>query len=177
MTPAWMEGLKIRCLCRHDFNRTGLAWGLFLSIESLLPAIQALYDAQFFLEDISTLDAMDGFVIVYHLCAYEGPDRAALYVILSHQDPKIPSISLLYSGALWHERETTDFFGIRFKGHPEPKPLLLPEDMTGHPLLKEEKERAPLRDLLDPGKILSRDPDFLYFEETETSEVGGKTDD
>ncbi len=176
MTPQWMEGLKIRCLCRHDFKKTGLTWGLFLSSGALLGVVQSLSDGEFFLEDISTLDAMEGFVIVYHLSAYEGPERVALYVILPHQDPQIPSISPLYRGALWHERETMDFFGIRFTGHPDPKPLLLPEDMTDHPLLKQEKDRASLRDLLDPGEILSRDPDFLYFEKTETPEANGKAE-
>ena len=71
----------------------------------------------------------------------------------------------VYSGAIWHERESMDFFGIRFSGHPDPKPLLLPEDMTEHPLQKEEKDRAPLRDLLDPGEIVEKDPEFLFFEE------------
>ena len=37
--------------------------------------------------------------------------------------------------------------------------------MTDHPLQKEEKARAPLKDLLDPGEIVERDPDFLFFEE------------
>ena len=165
MTPAWMKGLKPLCLCRHDFQKTGLTWGLFLSPDALLGAVQALCEAGFFLEDISTLDSMEGFVVVYHLSGYNGADRVGLYVILPHDEPQIPTISALYGGAIWHERETTDFFGIRFGGHPDPKPLLLPEDMTEHPLQKEEKDRAPLRDLLDPGEIVEKDPEFLFFEE------------
>ena len=168
MTPAWMDGLKALCKCRHTFEKTGGAWGLFLSPDALVDAVRRLFQTGFFLEDISALDSANGFVVVYHLSAYSGPDRVALYVILPHDNPQIPSISAVYSGALWHERETMDFFGIRFTGHPDPKPLLLPEDMTDHPLIKEDKNRVPLKDLLDPGEIVERDPDFLFFEEKDS---------
>ena len=178
MTPEWMDGLKTLCKCRHNFKKTGITWGLFLSPGSLVDAAQRLFQSGFFLEDISGLDSANGFVAVYHLSPYSRPDRVALYVILPHDDPQIPSISAVYSGALWHERETMDFFGIHFTDHPDPKPLLLPEDMTCHPLRKEEKARAPLKDLLDPGEIVERDPGFLFFEEfnlpTEESKPEGK---
>ena len=178
MTPAWMEGLEILCKCRHDFGKTGITWGLFLSPDTLVDGALRLFQAGFFLEDISTLDSANGFVAVYHLSAYSEADRVALYVILPHDDPQIPSISTVYSGALWHERETMDFFGIHFTGHPDPKPLLLPEDMTDHPLQKEENARTPLKDLLDPGEIVEMDPYFLFFEEanlpTEESKPEGQ---
>ena len=166
MMPEWMDGLKTLCKCRHPFKRGGISWGLFLSPDTLVDAALRLFRAGFFLEDISALNSANGFVAVYHLSPYSGPDRVALYVILPHNDPQIPSISAVYSGALWHEREAMDFFGIHFTGHPDPKPLLLPEDMTDHPLIKEGKSRAPLIDLLDLGEIVERDPDFLFFEET-----------
>ena len=178
MTPAWMEGLKTLCKCRHIFEKTGVTWGLFLSPDTLVDAALHLFQAGFFLEDISALDSANGFVAVYHLSAYSDPDRTALYVIVPHDNPQIPTISAVYSGALWHEREAMDFFGIHFTGNPDPKPLLLPEDMTGHPLIKEGKSRAPLKDLLDPGEIVERDPDFLFFEEvnlpTEESKPEGQ---
>ncbi|MBW2708236.1 MAG: NADH-quinone oxidoreductase subunit C [Deltaproteobacteria bacterium] len=174
MTPAWMEGFETLCKCRHDFGKTGITWGLFLSPDTLVDAVVHLYKAGFFLEDISALDSANGFAAVYHLSAYSGPDRASLYVIVPHDDPQIPSISAIYSGALWHERETMDLFGIHFTGHPDPKPLLLPEDMTGHPLIKEAKSRASLKDLLDPGEIVERNPDFLFFEEADSSTEASK---
>jgi NADH-quinone oxidoreductase subunit C len=49
----------------------------------------------------------------------------------------VPSISEVFPGANWHERETHEFFGIRFLGHPNLSPLLLPEDATYHPLRKD----------------------------------------
>ena len=51
--------------------------------------------------------------------------------------PEVPTISHVFAGANWHERETHEFFGIRFVGHPNLVPLLLPEDAEYHPLRKD----------------------------------------
>ena len=53
MTPAWMEGLNTLCKCRHVFEKAGITWGLFLSPDTLVDAAQRLFQAGFFLEDIS----------------------------------------------------------------------------------------------------------------------------
>ena len=58
---------------------------------------------------------------------------------IDRNNPEIPTISHIYQGANWHERETHDFFGIIFSGHPNLEPLLLPEDADFHPLLKDFK--------------------------------------
>jgi NADH-quinone oxidoreductase subunit C len=49
----------------------------------------------------------------------------------------LPTLSAIYPGADWHERETHDFFGVIFSGHPDLTPLLLPEDADFHPLRKD----------------------------------------
>jgi NADH-quinone oxidoreductase subunit C len=49
----------------------------------------------------------------------------------------VPTISHVHPGANWHERESHDFFGIIFTGHPGLLPLLLPEDADFHPLRKD----------------------------------------
>ena len=51
--------------------------------------------------------------------------------------PELPTIQQVFPGANWHERETHDFFGIKFLGHPDLSPLLLPEDADYHPLRKD----------------------------------------
>jgi NADH-quinone oxidoreductase subunit C len=51
----------------------------------------------------------------------------------------VPTISDLYPGANWHERETWELFGIGFEGHPQLVKLLLPEQFEGHPLRKDFK--------------------------------------
>jgi NADH-quinone oxidoreductase subunit C len=63
--------------------------------------------------------------------------RVAVKTRIPRDTPELPTISKVYPGANWHERETHDFFGIRFIGHPDLTPFLLPEDSTFHPLRKD----------------------------------------
>ena len=65
--------------------------------------------------------------------------RVAVRCRLDRTKPDIPTICRIMPGANWHERETHDFFGINFSGHPDLSPLLLPEDADFHPLLKDFK--------------------------------------
>jgi len=63
--------------------------------------------------------------------------RAVVRSRIPRDNPEIPSIIEVFPGANWHERETHDFFGIHFSGHPNLAPFLLPEDATYHPLRKD----------------------------------------
>ena len=63
--------------------------------------------------------------------------RVAIRCRLARDTEDVPTISHIFQGANWHERETHDFFGIRFAGHPNLTPFLLPEDATFHPLRKD----------------------------------------
>jgi NADH-quinone oxidoreductase subunit C len=67
--------------------------------------------------------------------------RTNLHVVVRTRVPReaaaVPTISGVFPGANWHERETHEFLGIRFLGHPNLTPLLLPEDATYHPLRKD----------------------------------------
>ncbi len=63
--------------------------------------------------------------------------RLVIRTRVPRQQPELPSIHEIFPGANWHERETHEFFGIRFLGHPNLTPLLLPEDATYHPLRKD----------------------------------------
>jgi NADH-quinone oxidoreductase subunit C len=78
------------------------------------------------------------FWVVYELRSIEHAHRMRVKVGLPEDDPRLPSITTLFPTANWHERETHDFYGIVFDGHPDPRPLLLPEGWQGHPLLKTE---------------------------------------
>lgn len=79
----------------------------------------------------------DALEVVYDFNHYEALCRVTLRTRLPRNKPEIPTISPIYPGANWHERETHDFFGINFSGHPYLVPLLLPEDADFHPLLKD----------------------------------------
>lgn len=74
---------------------------------------------------------------------YTHTDRELCRVVvrcrIPRDNPELPTVSVVFAGADWHERETHDFFGIRFLGHPDLSPLLLPEDADFHPLLKDFK--------------------------------------
>ena len=79
----------------------------------------------------------DALEAVYDFNHYEAFCRVVIRTRVPRGKPEVPSISPIYPGANWHERETHDFFGIIFVGHPYLVPLLLPEDADYHPLLKD----------------------------------------
>jgi NADH-quinone oxidoreductase subunit C len=81
--------------------------------------------------------AEDALEAVYDFNHYESFCRVTIRTRVVRSKPEIPTISRIYPGANWHERETHDFFGIIFVGHPYLVPLLLPEDADFHPLLKD----------------------------------------
>jgi NADH-quinone oxidoreductase subunit C len=77
--------------------------------------------------------------VAYELRSTEHGHRLRVKVGLAEGDAHVPTVSSLYPTANWHERETHDFFGIDFDGHPNPRPLMLPEGWEGFPLLKTEE--------------------------------------
>ena len=91
-----------------------------------------------FMEFTGGVDYQDkGLEVVTHLWSSSLGHHVRLRVPLPVEDPVCPTISDLYAGANWHERETTEMFGITFDGHPEPVKLLLAEEFDGHPLRKD----------------------------------------
>jgi NADH-quinone oxidoreductase subunit C len=74
---------------------------------------------------------------VYHLLSITHNRRVRLEVTTPDADPHIPSVVEVYPGADWHERETWDFFGIIFDGHPALTRIEMPDDWPGHPQRKD----------------------------------------
>ncbi|MDQ3155749.1 MAG: NADH-quinone oxidoreductase subunit C [Actinomycetota bacterium] len=74
---------------------------------------------------------------VYHLLSMTHNRRIRLEVTAPDSDPHIPSVVGIYPTADWHERETFDFFGIVFDGHPALTRILMPDDWPGHPQRKD----------------------------------------
>ncbi len=78
------------------------------------------------------------FMVVYHLYTYEGEtSRIRVKIPVHEKDLKVPSVTKLWKGANWLERETYDMFGIEFEGHPNLNRILTPDDFVGHPLRKD----------------------------------------
>jgi NADH-quinone oxidoreductase subunit C len=74
---------------------------------------------------------------VYHLLSMTHNRRIRLEVTAPDSDPHIPSVCATYPTADWHERETYDFFGIVFDGHPALTRIEMPDDWPGHPQRKD----------------------------------------
>jgi NADH-quinone oxidoreductase subunit C len=74
---------------------------------------------------------------VYHLLSMTHNRRIRLEVSCPDADPHIPSVVAVYPTADWHERETYDFFGIVFDGHPALTRIEMPDDWPGHPQRKD----------------------------------------
>lgn len=75
--------------------------------------------------------------VVYHLHNMMTNFRLRLKIFMSRESIEVDSLVELYAGANWMERETYDFYGIKFKGHPDLRPILNMEDLGYHPMLKE----------------------------------------
>ncbi|WP_280451511.1 NADH-quinone oxidoreductase subunit C [Nocardia cyriacigeorgica] len=74
---------------------------------------------------------------VYHLTSITHGRRVRIEVSVPDADPHIPSLYRVYPTTDWHERETYDFFGIQFDGHPALTRITMPDDWRGHPQRKD----------------------------------------
>ncbi len=75
--------------------------------------------------------------VVYHLHSLTANIRLRLRVFTGADQPVVPSVTKVFAAANWMERETYDFFGIRFSDHPNLKRILNMDEMTWHPMLKQ----------------------------------------
>jgi NADH-quinone oxidoreductase subunit C len=93
-----------------------------------------------FLSDITCVDwypAEPRFEVIYHLLSIPKKERVRVKVRLDGSSPALDSLTPLWPGADYFEREVFDLFGIRFAGHPNLRRILMPEDWEGHPLRKD----------------------------------------
>ncbi len=88
---------------------------------------------------VSGVDRIDRFQCVYHISSTTNNNVVEIVVDLPKDNPEVDSITPLWGGANWHERETYDMFGFIFKGHPKLERILMPEDTNFFPLRKDFK--------------------------------------
>lgn len=110
------------------------------------------------------------YTVLVDLCAADDPERSprfeVIYLLYSFRENRrlrlkvrtgpgepVPTVTGVWRGAEWPEREAHDMFGIEFAGHPDPSPLLLWEGFAGYPLCKD----FPLAGV-DTGAALDREP-------------------
>jgi NADH-quinone oxidoreductase subunit C len=86
---------------------------------------------------VSGVDMKSYFQVVYHISSYSNRIVIQITVDVPRDTPEVDSITPLYGGANWHEREAYDMFGIIFKGHPKMERILLPQGYQFFPLRKD----------------------------------------
>ncbi|WP_113651126.1 NADH-quinone oxidoreductase subunit C [Pedobacter namyangjuensis] len=91
--------------------------------------------------------------VVYHLHSMVSGIRTRVKVFIDENEPTIPTASALWNSANWMERETYDFFGVKFEGHPDLRRILNMDDLGVHPMLKQ----YPLE---DPNRVDKKDEYF-----------------
>ncbi len=154
MPAKWLNDVESFDLAACSNEATGTTWNFFLQQERLREVVTSLDQKGYFLEDITGLDGKEGIEVIYHFTSFETPSRVTLRTLTVHEQPTVPSISDIFPGADWHERECYDFFGITFEGHPNLIPLLLPDNFGLHPLIKDEKKRISLFEVLSPCQTI-----------------------
>ena len=90
--------------------------------------------------DVTVVDRGEAFEVVYRLNSLQTDRDLVVRVTLPTEVPRLPSVSGIWESALFGEREVQDMFGVVFEGHPDPRPLLAPEEGFGfYPLRKSYK--------------------------------------
>ncbi|HZO80508.1 MAG TPA: NADH-quinone oxidoreductase subunit C [Candidatus Binataceae bacterium] len=100
------------------------------------------------------------FAVVYHFVSTRHLHRIRVKCRVPDDDPTIATLSELWPGANWLERETFDLYGIRFSGHPDLRRIYLYDEFVGHPLRKDyaKHDEQPIQPYAGPGANQPRRP-------------------
>ncbi len=122
---------------RFDFGELTLT----IAPDQIRAAAAAVQAAGYnFFEDMTAVDwypSAPRFQLSYHILSHAFKERIRLRVLLDEVDPSVESITPVWAGANFYEREVFDLFGIRFEGHPNLRRIMLPDEWKGHPLRKD----------------------------------------
>jgi NADH-quinone oxidoreductase subunit C len=109
--------------------------------EIIVEALTVIRDAGYnAFEDMTAVDWLPSeprFQLSYHIVSHQYKERIRIKTWVSIDEPAIQSITSVWPGANYYEREVFDLFGIRFEGHPNLRRILMPEEWTGYPLRKD----------------------------------------
>lgn len=144
-----------RALLDRYVDRSGGAWAI-VDAEAIRNVASELKDnPELDFKLFLSIDAVDRlmlpereprFEVVYFFYSLKRGEHVRLKCRVSEDNPELPSISSVYQGANWFERFVWDFYGIRFRGHPDLRRILMYEEFRGHPLRKDYplRQRQPL---------------------------------
>ncbi len=90
-----------------------------------------------YMSELHATDFMTHMEVYVHLFSYGKKQSVAVKVKLDREAPQVESVTALWKGADWPEREAYDLLGIVFKGHPNLSRILMPDNWVGHPLRKD----------------------------------------
>jgi NADH-quinone oxidoreductase subunit C len=114
---------------------------LTIAPENILGAAAAVKAAGYnAFEDVTAVDwfpSSPRFQVSYHIVSHARKERIRLRVMLPAEDPTVETVTSVWPGANYYEREVFDLFGIRFEGHPNLRRIMMPDDWNGHPLRKD----------------------------------------
>jgi NADH-quinone oxidoreductase subunit C len=134
------EALAEGCSPQGQASESFGMWTVVVPVESWRASLYQARDAHGlrFFDWLSAVDELEeGYRVLAHLLDRDTLTHLLISTRVSLADPRLDSVVEVYRGAAWHERETSEMFGIDFAGHPGLTPLLLPDDFQGHPLRKE----------------------------------------
>ena len=117
-------------------------WTIVMRPERLLEFMRFLRDSWGYAmcHDVTAVDLYPDeprFMVVYHLLSLDNAARLRVKCPVPGEEPAIDSVAPVWTGAEYTEREAYDMFGIRFRGHPDLRRILMMEDYTHHPLRKD----------------------------------------
>lgn len=87
--------------------------------------------------DITAIDWSDRLEMVYRLTSIRHNHKLTLRFDVDRGDPIVQSVTSVWRGVNWQEREVFDLFGVKFEGHPDLRRILLPDEFEGYPLRKD----------------------------------------
>lgn len=148
--PSLIEEVRFPNVRRSPFRAADTTPTFIVPAADLLEVVKYLRDEVGFklFEDITAVDWLPKeprFQVVYHFLSLSARQPIRLKVELPGSDPRVPSLTGLFAGADWYEREVYDLFGIIFENHPELRRIEMPDDWDGHPLRKDYATTGPRR--------------------------------
>lgn len=96
-----------------------------------------------YLRNLSGSDLESHLEVIYHLLRLSDMQEYCLKVKTDRDTPSVPSVTPIWSGADWNEREIFDLLGVDFPGHPNLVRIMLPDSWAGHPLRKDYEPLDP----------------------------------